>query len=673
MGDPIYKNSNSLGSEKTDLILKTSGRILIKTKNKYFNLKYAEESNTEESNTEESNTEVYLLTTTDNEFIQKKFSEAGSNKDILIITGDGSIHMNASGQRFEIPINKLPNELESILINKLTVKELLVTTNNLIQNLNSEFLNGYSSDKFIKYLDNAIIDTNWKFKNSIEGVGIKNSDNSSYLNLSSSTLKVNNIITRKITVLDSNSDQNTGNGLFSISNQVLIGKGAKVISAKNLSINHIPYNENWDVGAPPIVKLILESIGNGLEQKFENLTIEGEETAVDVSKSYYVNLMLDISVDESFSSLITISENDFTSDEGDPAYISYYYRIKNLSEWENISYSNEIVKDSNAKLEIYDNYFDKTNYKEQLSKYKGKVQSIEISDNYFKIGDEIRYNIYEVEVRGLITSIQQKLITIVTNISNSDSSSNQILPSSGIYIYDLEESNYIGKLDGINHSVFGKLFGYGLSSEGNMYFTNPSIAIVNNTNFIKISKEESFFGLTSSGKFLSIDKNGNGQISTNYLNIRDNSFNLNYKNININKDGSGNICGDSGIVWDSSGTITNIPSSTNLWGDLMYILSVSTVPISESYIYQEKSFDSEFTVLNKESFWNGHIFNLKFNYTGRKRFILIANCLDGNCWANAAKPEEVPQTIWVGTWEPGQYGSDMMKPHRFSLAIFGYK
>ena len=48
MADPIYKNSTTLGDGKSDIIINTAGKIVVKVKDRYYNWTY-NTSNTEKS------------------------------------------------------------------------------------------------------------------------------------------------------------------------------------------------------------------------------------------------------------------------------------------------------------------------------------------------------------------------------------------------------------------------------------------------------------------------------------------------------------------------------------------------------------------------------------------------------------------------------------------------
>ncbi|MEG0773674.1 hypothetical protein [Clostridium sp.] len=70
----------------------------------------------------------------------------------------------------------------------------------------------------------------------------------------------------------------------------------------------------------------------------------------------------------------------------------------------------------------------------------------------------------------------------------------------GNILFDVESNNIIGNISNIVNSVFGTLSGYGLTSEGNCFFVNPGIALVNSDgfNYLKLGNhKDSFIGINS--------------------------------------------------------------------------------------------------------------------------------------------------------------------------------
>ena len=71
-------------------------------------------------------------------------------------------------------------------------------------------------------------------------------------------------------------------------------------------------------------------------------------------------------------------------------------------------------------------------------------------------------------------------------------------PKVGDILFTGSSGNIIGNISGTENSIFGTLEGYGLTSEGNCYFVNPGIALVNtdSLNYLKLyNKEQSFIGV----------------------------------------------------------------------------------------------------------------------------------------------------------------------------------
>ena len=48
MSDPIYKNSINLGNGKSDVIISTAGKVIVKVKDRYYTLNYNNSEKSEE-------------------------------------------------------------------------------------------------------------------------------------------------------------------------------------------------------------------------------------------------------------------------------------------------------------------------------------------------------------------------------------------------------------------------------------------------------------------------------------------------------------------------------------------------------------------------------------------------------------------------------------------------
>lgn len=119
----------------------------------------------------------------------------------------------------------------------------------------------------------------------------------------------------------------------------------------------------------------------------------------------------------------------------------------------------------------------------------------------------------------------------------------------------------IGNISGIENSIFGTLEGYGLTAEGNCYFVNPGIALVNTDglNYLKLTnKDRSFIGKNSVGEFfITVGVDGSSAIQrTKMYNINNNTPACYFGPLIIKDDGSATIgSGETQITITADGKV----------------------------------------------------------------------------------------------------------------------
>lgn len=131
----------------------------------------------------------------------------------------------------------------------------------------------------------------------------------------------------------------------------------------------------------------------------------------------------------------------------------------------------------------------------------------------------------------------------------------------GNILFSGMSNNIIGNIDGIKNSIFGTLEGYGLTSEGNCYFVNPGIALVNTDglNYLKLTnKDRSFIGKNSAGEsFITVGVDGSSTIQrTKMYNINNNTPACYFGPLIIKDDGSATIgSGETQITITADGKV----------------------------------------------------------------------------------------------------------------------
>lgn len=574
MSDPIYKNSTSIGNGKSDVIINTAGKVIIKVKDRYHILSYnSDDTEKTEEKEDEIITDLIILKT-DAE-VEEVINTLTKNS--VIITAENTIYLYLDSTIYPLDLGNTNNNVFNDLTvnNKLILNgTLTIKSADLIQNLNAQYLNGNTSEAFIKLNLPQTISDIWTFANNVFfNKSISDSDQKTVLSFETSSLVIDNITVKNLTVTsednsEDNPESNEDIKVDYINAQTYLGQGSKIITSDEILKEKTAWNENWENGGDAIIELIIDAINN--EKLAEHYTNEEDD-----SYSYYTNKLLDVSTNETFTSLISITEDAFyENDNNEVLYKTYYYRPKNVdTEWVNTAYE----ETSNAKVGIYDNWFNKNDYSSELSKFNGIIWNIVLSSNPYKIGDTVKYENNLGTVYGLVTRSNENQVTIITDGEDCDA------------LYDVDSDEYdtcyinyspltgsvllpaqgglsvIGNITGINNSVFGTLNGYGFTSEGNCYLVNPSIALVNtnSTNYLKFSNDESFIGINKDNEnFIKINNDGSCELKRKYMyNINNYLSFCTFGPITIDEYGGATIgTGETQITVSPSGTVT-IPSA----------------------------------------------------------------------------------------------------------------
>lgn len=186
------------------------------------------------------------------------------------------------------------------------------------------------------------------------------------------------------------------------------------------------------------------------------------------------------------------------------------------------------------------------------------------SDCYFTNTTEIDiYNEWAESppVTELNKTIYENITSCLEEQDAEKGSSISADPKVGDILFTGSSGNIIGNISGTENSIFGTLEGYGLTSEGNCYFVNPGIALVNtdNLNYLKLyNKEQSFIGINKKNeKWITIETDGGCDMK------RDKMYNINnhlsfcsFGPIRVEEDGSATIgSGETQITITADGKV----------------------------------------------------------------------------------------------------------------------
>lgn len=571
MSDPIYKNSINLGNGKSDVIISTAGKVIVKVKDRYYPLNYNNSEKSEEKVKENEVLTDLILLKTDSE-VETIINTLTKNS--IIITSENTMYLYLDGTIYPFDFSSTGNTVFNDLTvnNKLEINGIISIKNaSLVQNLNAQYLNGNSSEVFITINLPQTITETWTFTNTtFFNKSISDTAQKTLLDFETSSLVIDNITVKNLTIIsDENSEEEDSNDSTNIEidyikKQTYLGEGSKIISSDEMLKEEVNWNENWENGGDSIVELIINAVND--EKLSDHYTNDEDD-----SYSYYVNMLLDTSTNSSFTSLITVTEDMFYEDDSETLpYKSYYYRPKNVDTiWVNTPYD----ESSNAKIGIYDNWFDKNNYTTELANFKGLVWNIELSNNPYKIGEKVKYETEFSTIYGLVTKSSEKKIVIITNSEDCD-----VLYDPNSEEYDTCCINYtpitgsvllpavggqsvIGNITNIENSIFGTLSGYGFTSEGNCYFVNPGIALVNtdNLNYLKLyNKEQSFIGINKKNeKWITIETDGGCDMKRGKMyNINNHLSFCSFGPIRVEEDGSATIgSGETQITITADGKV----------------------------------------------------------------------------------------------------------------------
>lgn len=596
-------NNSKVGDKGKDLILQTSGRVYVQVKDRFYEIKFRNEEKEEEKQIPP------IIFIEDSSELTKEYPYPGD--DYLIISNDGRFFRTSDNTYYQIELSQTTTTTfnSPLTINTLEAP-LKISSTQLVKNLNSEYLNGITSDKFArKDIEESI--NKWTIKN-LNSNYISSNNESTILDLENSiltinTIRVNSIINSSESE-DSNSQEESNSNIDIINKPTYFSNGIQLLSVA--TIDKMQYyfseegsdelqhgNENAEVGGFSIADLILEAYDNGF------LIPESEDQNI----SYFANLLTTAEEFVNGSWIAhTITDNDFSYSEDDSTYRNYFYlrfTPKERSVFESVTYG----VDSNCAIKIYDRWYNISNYTGEIkNKYKGITFECTIDNSTLKAGDILSGSGSDGILEALVVGSTENKIRLITSgidccfeykvpltsieeweqyppEEDSESYDEFLSVTScedaqdlergktisaklkvGNILFTEDSENIIGNITGIENSIFGTLEGYGLSSEGNCYFVNPGIAWTNESGeaYIKLTNQsDSFIGGSEGTSWINIKSNGDCSIKCLDMYDINTTGSCFFGPITIYKDGSA-IIGNriNGISINSLGQVS-IPKS----------------------------------------------------------------------------------------------------------------
>lgn len=590
-------NNSKVGDKGKDLILQTSGRVYVQVKDRFYEINFRGDDEKDKDEEKEETPQVIFV---DNEDSLTDLQYPGDN--YLILTKDGKFFITENEGYTPVAI---ASQINTTFTTPLTITTLEapfnINSTNLVKNLNSEYLNGISSSSFARKDLNETI-SRWTITELISD-SIRDSEGKSSLNLKNGSLTIDTIRVKNL-ILSDDSGGNEENPPLSesefdiinkktyFSNGILI-KAINIIDKLDSSIDlpDIQYfsNENYLVGGYSIIDLIYTAFNDGLLLELESI-VDYANTLTSCQKLNSNNQW----------GPHTLNDTDFVlNEEGIYPYKQYKFLPVSSSVYEQYKYGS----DRTCLEGIYNRWYNITDYTGDIaSKYQGVTFELTLEKHSLKAGDFLsgKNNDGTIDVMVVgCTEFSARVIlsgsdcyftntteidiynewaesppvtepnkTIYENITScleeqdaEKGSSISADPKVGDNLFTGSSGNIIGNISGTENSIFGTLEGYGLTSEGNCYFVNPGIALVNTDglNYLKLyNKEQSFIGINKKNeKWITIETDGGCDMR------RDKMYNINnhlsfcsFGPIRVEEDGSATIgSGETQITITADGKV----------------------------------------------------------------------------------------------------------------------
>lgn len=189
-------NNSKVGDKGKDLILQTSGRVYVQVKDRFYpiNFRDTDNPNSSENSNTSNNSNIKGVLIVDN---LETYSGEYPGDGTPVIDSSSGIFYQASNNSY----TKLPSSAVSdfkspinIQLEDTSQSPLVINSNALIENLNAEYLSGYSSNDYTKKASNERIEGNWSFPTLVVDK-IVNKSGTTYFDLSRGELMTSSLVT----------------------------------------------------------------------------------------------------------------------------------------------------------------------------------------------------------------------------------------------------------------------------------------------------------------------------------------------------------------------------------------------------------------------------------------------------------------------------------------------
>lgn len=189
-------NNSKVGDKGKDLILQTSGRVYVQVKDRFYpiNFRDTDNPNSSENSNTSNNSNIKGVLIVDN--LETYSGEYPGDGTLVIDSSSGSFYQ-ASNNSYTKLSSSAVSDFKSpinIQLEDTSQSPLVINSNALIENLNAEYLSGYSSNDYTKKASNERIEGNWSFPTLVVDK-IVNKSGTTYFDLSRGELTTSSLVT----------------------------------------------------------------------------------------------------------------------------------------------------------------------------------------------------------------------------------------------------------------------------------------------------------------------------------------------------------------------------------------------------------------------------------------------------------------------------------------------
>jgi hypothetical protein len=189
-------NNSKVGDKGKDLILQTSGRVYVQVKDRFYpiNFRDTDNPNSSENSNTSNNSNIKGVLIVDN--LETYSGEYPGDGTLVIDSSSGSFYQASNNSYTKLPSSAVSDFKSpiNIQLEDASQSPLVINSNALVENLNAEYLSGYSSRDYTKKASNERIEGNWSFPTLVVDK-IVNKSGTTYFDLSRGELMTSSLVT----------------------------------------------------------------------------------------------------------------------------------------------------------------------------------------------------------------------------------------------------------------------------------------------------------------------------------------------------------------------------------------------------------------------------------------------------------------------------------------------